>query len=357
MSEKIKVAVLGVTGMVGQRFLELLQEHPYFELEAGCASDASCGKTLEERLGITENGLSAGFKDMVLSAPDPDELVQRGVKIAFSALPADIATDIEAELAQKGICVFSNARSHRNAPHVPILIPEINLQHIQAVKDQGTPGFIVTNSNCSVSGLAMALKPIHEAFGLKEVIVSTYQALSGAGHPGVASLDIQGNILPYIGGGEEEKMEKEALKLLGEYENGDFINARFDVTASCFRVAVKDGHTETVTFKTEKEASKEDIERILLEYRGQLNEAGYELPTQPVKPLIVTDVIDRPQPSLDVYNGEPERARGMAVTIGRLKKVGDNHRLVLLVHNTIRGAAGDSVLNAELAYKMGLIDE
>lgn len=356
MSEKIKVAVLGVTGMVGRRFLELLTDHPYFELAAGCASDASCGRTLGERLGLTDSGLCEAYGDLMLTTPDPAELVRNGIKIAFSALPADIATDIETQLAQQGVYVFSNARSHRNSPHVPILIPEINMQHIEAVKDQGMPGFIITNSNCSVSGLAMALKPIHEAFGLKEVVVSTYQALSGAGHPGVASLDIQGNILPYIGGGEEEKMEKEALKLLGDYENGEFKHAHFTVTASCFRVAVKDGHTETVTFKTEKEASAEDVERTLSEYKGQLAEAGYELPTQPVKPIIVTEIIDRPQPALDVYNGEPERARGMAITIGRLKKVGDNHRMVLLVHNTIRGAAGDSVLNAELAYKMGLIN-
>jgi aspartate-semialdehyde dehydrogenase len=354
VDDKLPVAVMGATGMVGQRFLQLLRDHPYFELAAVCASQASAGKTLKERLNLTQPGVLDAFGNMVVTQPDPAELAQSGIKVAFSALPADTAGDIERGLAEKGVCVFSNARSNRNSPNVPILIPEINLQHLEAVKDQGTPGFIVTNSNCTTSGLVMVMKPIMDGFGLKEVVVSTYQALSGAGYPGVSSMDITGNVLPHIGG-EEEKMETESKRMMGSYDNGAFNDAQFDITTSCVRVAVKDGHTETVTFKTEREASTEDISNTLKEFKGQLAEKGLKLPTQPISPIIVTDQIDRPQPILDVWNGEPERARGMAVTVGRIKKVGPYLRLVLLVHNTIRGAAGDSVLNAELAYKLGYI--
>jgi aspartate-semialdehyde dehydrogenase len=358
MSEKIPVALLGATGMVGQRFLELLDDHPYFELAAGCASDASCGQTLGDRLGLTEMNLCQAYRDMVLTIPDPQELANKGIKIAFSALPADRAGAIETELANKGIYVFSNARSHRYSPHVPVLIPEINLDQLEAVKDQSTPGFIITNSNCAVVGLAMALKPIYENFGLKEVVVSTFQALSGAGYPGVPSTDILGNVIPHIGGGEEEKVEKEAKKILGNYEDQDFQEASFDIIASCTRVPVKDGHLATVTFKTNTPAEVEDIKTLFRKFRGEiaLKHPDLQLPTAPKKPIILMEEENRPQPLLDVWAGEPERARGMAVSVGRIKKVGEYIRLIVLVHNTIRGAAGDSVLNAELALKLGYIE-
>lgn len=355
--EKVPVAILGATGAVGQRFLGLLYDHPFFEIKALCASKKSEGICLSERLAFDDKRIYDKLGDMELECIDPKALAEKGIKIAFSAVPASMAGEIESELASLGIYVFSNARSHRYSPNVPILIPEINLDQLEAVKDQDTSGFIITNSNCAVVGLAMALKPVYEAYGVKEVVVSTFQALSGAGYPGVPSTDILGNVIPFIGGGEEEKIEKEAKKILGTYANQDFQEAEFDIISSVSRVPVKDGHLATVTFKTQKEASAEDIMRLYKEFQGEIKKMhpDLELPTAPVNPIILMEQENRPQPILDVWAGEPEQARGMAVSIGRVKKVGENLRVVTLVHNTIRGAAGDSVLNAEVALKLGFI--
>ena len=348
--KKIPTAIMGATGMVGQNFLKCLRDHPYFEVTTLCASEQSRGQTMKERLIWADPELERAYGDLVLGGCDAKWIKKQGVELAFSALPADAATTVEVGLAKLGVNVFSNTKSHRMGPHVPLLIPEVNLDHMAAVKDQGTKGFIVTNPNCSTTGMALALKPIYDAFGLREVHVSTYQALSGAGYPGVPSLDILGNVIPFIDG-EEEKMESEPRKILGDYKNKKFRFAEFPVVASCVRVAVKDGHLETVTLKTRKECSAEDISQVLSNFKGKINELKLKLPTAPEIPILVSSGKNRPQPNLDVLAGSPERARGMAVTVGRIKKVGDWVRIILLSNNVVRGAVGGSVVNAEIAYQ------
>lgn len=348
--KKISTAILGATGMVGQNFLKILRDHPYFEVTTLCASERSSGNKMKHRLIWADPELESAYGDMVLGACDPKWIKKQGVELAFSALPADAATTVEVELAKLGVNVFSNTKSHRMGIHVPLLIPEVNLDHMVAVKDQGTKGFIVTNPNCSTTGMALALKPIYDAFGLSEVHVSTYQALSGAGYPGVPSLDILGNVIPFIDG-EEEKMESEPRKILGKYSKGKFHFAEFPIVASCVRVAVKDGHLETVTLKTKRPCSAEDVARVLKNYKGRINELKLDLPTAPKTPILVSSGKNRPQPTFDVMAGGPERAKGMAVTVGRIKKVGDWIRIILLSNNVIRGAVGGSVVNAEIAFR------
>ena len=351
---KIPTAILGATGMVGQNFLRILRDHPYFEVTALCASERSSGQKMKERLIWADPELERAYGDMVIGECDPKWIKKQGVELAFSALPADAATKLEIDLAGLGVNVFSNTKSHRMGQHVPLLIPEVNLDHMAAVKDQDTKGFIVTNPNCSTTGMALALKPVHDAFGLGEVHVSTYQALSGAGYPGVPSLDILGNVIPFIEG-EEEKMELEPRKILGDYRKKKFRFAEFPVVASCVRVCVKDGHLETVTLKTKKGCSAEDIIGVLSRYTGRINELKLRLPTAPERPILMSSGKNRPQPLFDVMAGAPERAKGMAVTVGRVKKVGEWIRFIVLSNNVIRGAVGGSVVNAEIAYQQGYL--
>jgi aspartate-semialdehyde dehydrogenase len=346
---KIPVGVLGATGAVGQRFIQLLADHPWFEVAEVAASDRSAGRPFGEACAWRLPG-----------AP-PREVAQLVVhscdgafesKLLFSGLDSSVAGEVEARLAQAGHAVVSNSRNHRMLPDVPLLVPEINAEHLAALavqKRRTGGGYVVTNPNCSVVGLAMALAPLDKAFGLRSVAVVTLQALSGAGYPGVASLDITDNVIPFIGGGEEEKIETEPQKILGGFENEAFAPARFRISASVHRVPVTDGHTLAAFLSFQTSASVEAAREALAGFRGRPQALG--LPSAPLRPIHVHDEDNRPQPRLD-----RERERGMAVSVGRVRPdpIFDL-KLEALVHNTIRGAAGAAILNAELLQAEGLL--
>jgi aspartate-semialdehyde dehydrogenase len=346
---KIPVGILGATGAVGQRFIQLLAEHPWFEVAEVAASDRSAGKTYRDactwrlpaappaRIGdLTVGSIDGPFRS----------------KLLFSGLDSSVAGEAETALAGRGHAVVSNSRNHRMDPDVPLLVPEINAAHLEALDGQRRRtggGYVVTNPNCSVVGLAMALAPLDAAFGLESVAVVTLQALSGAGYPGVASLDVADNIVPFIGGGEEEKIESEPQKILGRFDKGAFVHAPFPISASVHRVAVADGHSMTVFVRPSRKASVADAVRALEQFRGEPQER--ELPTAPRQPIHVLPGPDRPQPRLD-----RDREGGMAVSVGRVRE--DRLfglKLQALVHNTIRGAAGAAILNAELLQARGLL--
>jgi aspartate-semialdehyde dehydrogenase len=351
---KIPVAVLGATGNIGQRFVSLLQDHPLFELAALCSSDRKVGGRLADYWRLDDAVLDPEAGEMELQPLEPKALVRHGVVAAFSALPTDVAGGVEAEAARSGIGVFSNASSHRMEADVPLLVPEVNPDHIALVERQRTfpeGGFLTTNPNCSITGLVLVLKPLADAFAFSEVHVSTYQALSGAGYPGVPSLEIVGNVLPFIEG-EEEKMRHEAKKLLGTLGSG-IVPSSLDVWASCARVAVREGHLESLSIPLLEDVTEADVARVLSSFRGEPQRR--KLPTAPRRPVIVRTERNRPQPLLDVNAGEPERARGMAATVGRIRVTDRNLRLFILSHNTLRGGAGGSVLNAELAHRRGYL--
>jgi aspartate-semialdehyde dehydrogenase len=350
---KIPVAVLGATGMVGQRFIELLQDHPWFDLVALAASERHGGRVYAEatQWRLPESEMPASVAGMPVVPCTPEALA--GVKIAFSALPGEVAGEIELALAQAGVAVFSNAKNHRMASDVPLLIPEVNGDHIAAIahqrKQRSWSGFIVTNANCCATPLVMSLKPVQQAFGLRKVLVTTFQAISGAGYPGVSSFDILDNIIPYIGG-EEEKLEIETAKMLGGWEEGQgFVYAPIAVSAHCNRVPVRDGHLECVSIELERDASPEELIAVWQNYVPESQRLG--LPTAPEHALRYRSEIDRPQTLRDRNEGN-----GMTTTIGRLRRCPIlSYKFVTLAHNTIRGAAGGSVLNAELCVSKGLL--
>ncbi len=352
--KKIQVAILGATGMVGQRFIQMLEDHPYFEIEGLYASERSEGKKLADVLKVRDYVYKDETLDTRIRVMDLKK-ISENCRIAFSGIPSDLAGPTETDLAGMGVGVFSNAGSHRMDEHVPIIIPEVNPDQFESIKDQPTykdGGFIVTNANCSSTGIAAPLAAINGAFGLKQVFVSTYQALSGAGYPGVPSLDAVGNVVPFIKN-EEEKMESELAKMLGTYSDGAFHFAGFKVLANCARVPVIDGHLESLVLDLEQQPSLEELERCLVEYRGEPQRLN--LPTAPEQPIIVRHEENRPQPAFDVMAGTPARAKGMAVTIGRLRQSNGYYKAFAMSHNTIRGAAGGSVLNAELAVAKKII--
>lgn len=350
---RIPVAVLGATGMVGQRFIELLQGHPWFELVALAASEQHqerpYGKVAKWRLS-GEMPPAAATLPVVACRP---EALPVNVKIAFSALPAEVAGEVEANFARAGIAVFSNARHYRMEPDVPLLIPEVNADHATAIvqqrKQRGWPGCIVTNANCSATPLVMALKPLQQAFGVRKVMVTTLQAISGAGYPGVPSYDILDNAIPYISG-EEEKVESETRKMLGTWEEGrGFRDAPVVVSAQCNRVATREGHLECASIELEYNATPEEIIAAWQNYTSEPQRL--KLPSAPQQALIYRSEPDRPQTLLDRAAGH-----GMSVTIGRLRRCPIlSYKFVLLGHNTIRGAAGGSILNAELCASKGLV--
>lgn len=351
---KVPVAVLGATGNIGQRFVSLLQDHPSFDLAALCSSERKVGGRLGDFWRLEDVPLNPEVGAMELLPLDVKALARREVVAAFSALPSDIATDLEADAARAGLRVFSNASSHRMAADVPLLVPEVNPDHIALVERQPTfqgGGFLTTNPNCSITGLVLALKPLADALDFSEVHVATYQALSGAGYPGVPSLDITANVLPFIEG-EEEKMRREAKKLLGTWADG-IVPSPIEVWANCVRVAVREGHLEAVSIPLAGDMDPEAVAKILSSFRGEPQRR--KLPTAPKQPIFVRTERNRPQPLLDAMAGEPARARGMAVTVGRIRIVGRNLRFFVLSHNTLRGGAGGSVLNAELAHRRGYV--
>ncbi len=350
-----KVAVLGATGTVGQRMIRLLENHPWFELCEVAASDKSSGKRYEDAVRgrwMLEGGVPDYVRDMEVMPCTPDLKSE----VVFSALDSSVAGPIEDEFADAGHYVCSNARNHRMDDDVPLIIPEVNPDHLEIVHKQrrDRSGFIVTNPNCSTAGLVMALKPLHDAYRVRKAYVVTLQAISGAGYPGLPSLEITDNVIPFISG-EEEKTETETKKLLGSLGENGFEYADMDISAQCNRVHVVDGHTECVFLGIERKASIEEAAEVLNSYRGVPQELG--LPTAPERPIIVMQEDNRPQPRLDRYLGEG-RARGMAVSVGRLREDnGDpfDYKFVILSHNTIRGAAGAAILNAELLEAKGYV--
>ena len=352
---KISVAVLGATGMIGQRFIQMLEDHPWFEIEGLYASERSNGKRLGDVLKVRDHEYLDDTMDRRIETMDIAK-ISKNCRIAFSGIPSDLAGPTETELAQAGVAVFTNAGSHRMDAHVPIIIPEVNPAQMASIRDQPTysetGGYIVTNANCSSTGIAAPLHAINQAFGLKQVFVSTYQALSGAGYPGVPSLDAVGNVVPFISH-EEEKMETELAKMLGTYEDGEFRYAGFKVMANCARVPVVDGHLESLVLDMEQQPTLDELSACLTGFRGEPQRLG--LPSAPEQPIIVRTEDNRPQPVFDAMAGRPARARGMAVTIGRLRQSNGYYKAFAMSHNTLRGGAGGSVLNAELAKATGIL--
>jgi len=355
--DKIPAAIFGASGMVGQRFVAMLEGHPQIELSAVYSSERSKGKRLTDIWRLPESMLEEDTGSLKLEKLDVEDAVKRKIKIAFGAVPADLAKTVEVEAAKSGLAVFSNASAYRMDELTPILIPEINYEHLKIVelqkKKRGTKGFIVTNANCSVTGLSVALKPLIEKFSFKKVFVSTYQAISGAGYPGVPSLDINANCLPYIKN-EEDKMNREGRKILGTFDGKTIVPRDIEIWANCVRVPSRDGHLEAVTIQLDgKIPSASDIAEAFSSFTGVPQRL--KLPTAPAKPIILRLEDNRPQPILDALAGSPGRARGMAVSVGRIRLDGDLLRFFCLVHNTIRGSAGGSILNAECAIHDGMI--
>jgi len=347
MNARLRTGILGATGVVGQRFIQLLEDHPQFEVTALAASDRSQGKTYAEACAWRLPGEMPEFvKGIVVEAPVPP----LDCDFVFSSLPGEIAKEAEENFARAGYPVISNSSSHRMAADVPLLIPEVNHEHVALIDTQRKGrgydrGFIVTNPNCSAIVIVMALAPLHARFGVETCVVTTMQALSGAGYPGVASLDATDNVIPFIGG-EEEKIEAETLKLLGRVNGGVVEDAPMNVSAQCNRVNVSDGHMASIRVKLTQPASLDEIRATLASFTASPQQLN--LQSAPEKPIIVRDEIDRPQPRLDRDAG-----KGMSVTVGRITR--DNvldFRFVALGHNTIRGAAGAAILNAELLVAM-----
>jgi aspartate-semialdehyde dehydrogenase len=351
MSNKRKVAILGATGAVGQRYIQLLQEHPWFEVSVLAASERSAGKKYRDSCNwLMETDMPKEIGEMPVANIDLASVEKTGdVDLIFTSLPGDLAGPVEAKFAAK-YPVFSKASAHRMEKDVPLIIPEINPDHAELVKIQQKQrrwkGFITTDPNCSTIQLAITLKPLMQ-FGLRNVVVTTMQALSGAGYPGVPSLDIIDNVVPFISG-EEEKMEAEALKILGKFNGKAVDNADFLLSASCNRVNVKDGHLESVFIQLDKDPSLDQIEAAFTSFKGEPQKL--KLPSAPENPIIVRHEKNRPQPRFDRDAG-----KGMAVTVGRIRK--DRimtFKYLCLGHNTVRGAAGGGILSAELYVAKGL---
>ena len=349
MSQKpLDVAVLGATGSVGQRYIELLENHPTLRLAEVVGSERSAGRSYREACDWRVSG-APPESAAELTVKHPEQPIESPV--VFCSLPGGIARETELRLASDGHYVFSNASDNRMASDVPLIIPEVNWEHASAIKRQQkergfSNGFVVANPNCSTIHLVLALKPIWDAFGIERCFVTTLQATSGAGYPGVASLDLIDNVVPYIGG-EEEKIEIETRKLLGEHDGNAFIDAKIGVSAQCNRVPVRHGHLETVNLELRDPATPVEIAQVLRDFRSRPQELG--LPSAPPQPVIVLDQDDRPQPVLD-----RDLANGMASVVGRIRECTLlDIRMAVLGHNTIRGAAGASILNAEMLMADG----
>lgn len=349
MTKKIEVGILGATGTVGQRFVQLLENHPWFELRWLAASDRSAGKRYREACSWQ------------LEGPPPAEAAEciveecvpgKGPKLVFSSMASSLAGDIEREFAAAGHLVVSNSSHYRMAPDVPLLVPEINPGHLDLLpvqqRERGWEGAIVTNPNCAAVVLVLPLAALRP-FGLRRVMVTTFQAVSGAGYPGVPSLDILGNVIPYIGGDEEKKVESEPQKILGELADGRIEPLPFTVSASCNRVPSIDGHLVTASIELEQRPGREELLRALCEFSGVPQER--ELPSAPRRPIHLMDAPDRPQPRKDAG-----LEKGMATAVGRLRECNILHwKFAALSHNVLRGAAGAALLNAELMRSEGLI--
>jgi len=353
MKTKYSVGILGATGMVGQRYIQLLENHPWFEVTWLAASDRSSGKPYGEAAKWRlDTPLPERIAKMTVSPAEPEG----APKIIFASVDAAIAREMEPKFAAAGSAVISNSSAFRMEPNVPLVLPEVNADHLQMIEEQPSRkesgGYIVTNSNCSAMGLVLALKPIEERFGIEQIFVTTMQAVSGAGYPGVASMDILDNVIPYIGS-EEEKLETETLKLLGKLEGSAVTPLAAQMTAHCNRVPVIDGHTECVSIKLGKKLGREVKREDILAAWAEFNPlAGLDLPFAPEQPIEWRTENDRPQPRLDRGRG-----KGMTVTVGRLRPCNLlDWKFVLLSHNTVRGAAGATILNAEMLASLGKLE-
>lgn len=353
--QKIKVGVLGATGSVGQRFMQLLDGHEWFDVVALGASPRSAGKLYSDAVNWKQSvPIPDKMANITVSECFPESPDFKEVKIVFSGLDARFATEVEENFAKRGVAVFSNTKCHRMDPDVPILIPTVNLQHLDMIHKQREArgfrdGFIITNANCSTTAMVIGLKPIMEKFGIESVTVSTMQAISGAGYPGLSGMDILDNVVPFIGT-EEEKMESESLKILGAVKDGHFVDADMKVSAMCNRVHVLDGHTECLSIKLKKSATAEEVIDAIKSYPSITKNLG--LPSAPDHDVFYNPAPDRPQPRMDRMVGN-----GYTVTVGRVRQCNiADIRLVLFGHNTIVGAAGGSILNAELCVVKGLIN-
>jgi aspartate-semialdehyde dehydrogenase len=344
-----KIGILGATGMVGQRFIQLLENHPWFEVAWLAASDRSSGKKYRDAVKWKlDTTLPERIANMTVSPAIPDG----APRVIFAALDSDIALEMEPAFAAAGCAVISNSSAFRMHEDVPLVIPEVNADHLPILESQqwrkNSGGYIVTNPNCSAIGLVLVLKPLVERFGIDAIFVSTMQAISGAGYPGVASMDILGNVVPYIKN-EEEKMQAETLRLLGSRDGKLVKPLDARMTAHCNRVAVEDGHTESVSVKFSRQATREQILEAWQEFTPL---AGRDLPTAPAQPIEFISLEDRPQPRLDKMRGN-----GMASTVGRLRPCTLlDWKFTVLSHNTIRGAAGAALLNAELLVSLGKLE-
>jgi aspartate-semialdehyde dehydrogenase len=345
--DKIPVAVLAATGAVGQRFIQLLADHPWFEVTALTASERNVGKRyMDASNWVISGDPPTSLANMILSPME----TALPAKIVFSALPGSVAREFEPKFAEAGYVVCSNASAHRMEPDVPLLIPEINADHLGLIEKQrrerGWAGLMVTSPNCTTTAAVMPLKPLHDAFGLQKVFAATLQAISGAGYPGVASLDIIDNIIPYIRG-EEEKIEAETCLLLGQMDVGNRVDADIRMSAHANRVPVVDGHTVCLSMEFEEKPSVEDAITAMRDYRG----LDVDLPSAPRAPILVSELPDRPQPRRD-----RDALDGMAATVGRVRPCPLlDLRMVSVVHNTLRGAASGSILNAELLVAKGYL--
>jgi aspartate-semialdehyde dehydrogenase len=350
MERQIEVGVLGATGMVGQQFISFLQGHPWFKLTFLGASDRSAGKPYRNAANWNlENSIPEGVAELIVQECKPNGAAP---KLVFSAMDASVAGEIEQAFAAAGHFVVSNSRNHRMLPDVPLLIPEINPGHLRVISTQrkrrGWSGAIVTNPNCSTVAMTMGLAAL-KPFGIKKVLASTMQAISGAGYPGLPSMDIVGNVIPFIGN-EEEKMESETQKILGEVANDVIEPLAAEVSAHCNRVAVVDGHTVAVSVELERKPGVEKLQEAFRNFRGLPQER--KLPSAPQQPIHLLSEPNRPQPRKDAL-----RERGMAVSVGRVRECPVlGYKFVVMAHNTIRGAAGAAVLNAELMLSEGLLD-
>ncbi|MEO8636017.1 MAG: aspartate-semialdehyde dehydrogenase [Gemmatimonadales bacterium] len=349
MASKIPVSILGATGTVGQKFVRLLADHPWFEIVAVAASEQSAGKRYGDLVRWRENipipSRVAGMTLGRCAPPLPGA-------IAFSAVEAETAGEVEQSFARAGVFVVTNTKNHRMAPDVPLLIPEVNPDHLDLLvrqqRERGWSGGIVANPNCSTAGLVLGIAPLHRAFGVEKIFVATMQAVSGAGYPGVASLDALGNVIPFIGG-EEEKMEEETAKIFGAFARDQIAAAPITTSAHTNRVAVVDGHMEVVSLGFSRKVAPDEAIAVLHAFRAPAGVA--DLPSTPARPVEYDSRPDRPQTRLDI-----DRGAGMTVTVGRVRpcKLLDL-RLVLLSHNTIRGAAGAAVQNAEWLVQRGYV--
>jgi aspartate-semialdehyde dehydrogenase len=352
--ERRRVGILGATGMVGQRFIQLLSNHPWFEIAWLAASDRSAGKTYAEACRWKlDFPLPERIAAMTLQPNVPEGSAVELPKIIFAALDADIARELEPKFAAAGCAVISNSSAFRMVADVPLIVPEVNSDHLSLIETQNWRkeggGYIVTNPNCCAIGLVLALKPLEERFGIEGLFVSTMQAVSGAGYPGVASMDILGNVVPFIKN-EEEKLQEEVGKLLGRLDGKRIEMLDAKLSAHCNRVAVEDGHTECVSIKFKKKATRQEVLAAWSEF---LPLQGLHLPTAPDQPVEYDASVDRPQPRLDRMRGN-----GMTATVGRLRECNLlDWKFVVLSHNTIRGAAGAAVLNAEVLALLGKLDK